>query len=55
MMDELIERIIERLDPDELIDHLGLTTEDLTARLYEDILEMKDKFYFLIEDYDNED
>lgn len=55
-MDDLIERIIEQLDPDEFIDYLGLGIEDLTARLHEDILEYKHRFYFLLgEDDDEED
>ena len=43
----LIELINERVDPDELIDILGLTTEDLTALIPDVILTMSDRFDFL--------
>lgn len=51
----LIELINERVDPDELIDILGLTTEDLTATLYDVILTMSDKFDYLVEEEDADD
>ena len=54
-MDRLIELIIERVDPDELIDVLGLSTEDLTLQLYDVILSSQDKFYYLIEAGDEDD
>ena len=55
-MDRMIELINERVDPDELIDLLGLSTEELTNLLYDVILVSQDKFYFLQEedDTDNE-
>jgi len=43
----LIELINEQLDPDELIDILGLTTEDLTEIMADVILTMSHKFDFL--------
>ena len=46
----LIELINERVDPDELIDVLGLSTEDLTVLLYDVILTMSDRFDYLTED-----
>lgn len=53
-MDRMIELINERVDPDELIDLLGLSTEELTNLLYDVILLSQDKFYFL-EDKEIED
>lgn len=46
----LIELINERVDPDELIDILGLSTEDLTHILYDVILTMSDRFDYLLEE-----
>lgn len=51
----LIELINERVDPDELIDILGLTTEDLTSTLYDVILTMSDRFDYLVEEEDADD
>jgi hypothetical protein len=44
---ELIELINERLDPEEVVDALGLTTEELTILLWETIYENKDRFAYL--------
>ena len=49
-IDDLTERIVNTLDPDQLIDILGLTTEELCAILRYEIDENKDKFYFLTEE-----
>lgn len=53
-MEKLIELIHERVDPDELIDILGLTTEDLTNLLYDVILASRQKFYYLIDEEEDE-
>jgi len=42
-LDELLELIKERIDPDELIDILGLTTEELVQELFEKIADNRDK------------
>ncbi len=39
-----IKDILERVEPDELIDILGLTTEDLCDILHEQIMDNLDKF-----------
>lgn len=39
------------MDPDELVDVLGLTTTDLVAILYEHILERRERFEEFL-DYD---
>ena len=51
---EFLELIKKRLDPDELVDILGISTERLTDLLEDDILLLKDRFYFLLEDEDDE-
>ena len=51
---EFLELIKKRLDPDELVDILGISTERLTDLLEDDILLLKDRFYFLLEDEDIE-
>ena len=51
---EFLELIKKRLDPDELVDILGISTERLTDLLVDDILLLKDRFYFLLEDEDIE-
>lgn len=53
-VDKLVELINERVDPDELIDILGLSTEDLTNLLYDVILVSQHKFYYLEEDDNDE-
>ena len=49
-MSDLIENIREKCDPDELIEVLGLDTEELVYILYEYIREQKDKFDYLEDD-----
>jgi len=51
-LDELLALIRERLDPDELIDVLGLTTDELVQELFEKIADNRDKLidYLEIED-----
>ena len=49
MSETLLELIREKCDPDELIDILGLTTEELVDRLYDDIIENKEAFEYLEE------
>lgn len=49
-MSDLIENIREKCDPDELIEVLGLDTEELVDILYEYIREQKDKFDYLEDD-----
>ena len=44
---ELIELINERLDPEEVVDALGLTTEELTILLWEEIYRNKERFMYL--------
>lgn len=50
-MDELKKKIGERVDPDELIEILDLSTEELLYYLSDCIEECRDKFHFLDEDY----
>jgi hypothetical protein len=50
MMEKLIDKINERMNPEEVVDALGLSTEELTNLLYDVILGAQDKFYFLEED-----
>lgn len=56
---ELRDLIVEQVDPDELIDVLGLTTEDLVDALWEYITENRDRFAYLYMDdercYDGSD
>lgn len=51
-LDELLAIIKERIDPDELIDILGLTTDDLVQELFEKIADNRDKIieYLELED-----
>lgn len=49
-IDDLTERIVNTLDPDQLVDILGLTTEELCDILWYEIDANKDKFYFLTEE-----
>ncbi len=51
-MDGLKERIINRLDPEELIDILGLSTEELVDILEAHINNSASTFDFLEEGYD---
>ncbi len=46
---ELQELIISNLNPEELVDILGLTTQDLCYELDDRITECKDKFEYLRE------
>ena len=48
--EKLLENIREKVDPDELIDVLGLDIDDLVDRLYDDIMEQEDKFEYLEEE-----
>lgn len=52
LVEELKERIIETYDPDQLVDILGLTTEQLVDLLEEQIIEQGLKFSDL---YDQEE
>ena len=51
-IDELLNIIMERVDPDELIDLLGITTDDLCQALFEEIADNRDK---ILEHLDLED
>ena len=53
-MNKIMEHIIERVDPDELIDVLGLSTEELTTLLYDVILASQDKFNYLLGEEDED-
>lgn len=44
---ELEDLIIDQLDPDELIEILGLTTEDLVVLLKDEIDAKRDRFFYL--------
>ena len=44
---DLYEAIKERLNPEELIDILGLDIETLVDKLYDEIAEKEDQFEFL--------
>jgi hypothetical protein len=44
---ELKELIKERLNPEELVDTLGLTTEELVEELWNTIYEQRDRFAYL--------
>ena len=47
---ELTKKINDKIDPEELIDILGLSIEDLTVQLEEIIIENKHKFRDLEDD-----
>jgi len=49
-MEELKERIINRLNPEELVDILGLSTEELVDILESEISNSSSAFEFLMEE-----
>ena len=49
-MKELMECILFRLDPDELLDRLDLTTQDLVERFHDKIEERRHRFQDFEED-----
>lgn len=48
----IFDRIVEQLDPDELVDILGLDTEELVLILRDIILTQLPKFDYLEDDID---
>jgi len=53
-IDELLAIIKERIDPDELIDLLGVTTEELVQDLFERIADNREKIIEYLELTDDE-
>lgn len=53
--EQLRQEIIERLEPEDLIDLLGLNIEELTELLSLEILSNEEKFYFLDREEEEED
>jgi hypothetical protein len=49
MIEPLLHNIVEKVDPDELVEVLGLTIQDLVDILSSEILENKERFDYLDE------
>ena len=52
---DLREMLVERLNPEEVVDALGLTTEELVELLWETIHENRTRFAYLYSDAEDED
>lgn len=52
---ELVQIIIDRMDPDELVDLLGLGIEELAWRLSDDIEGNRDRFRDIVEGFEEEE
>ena len=52
-LEELKEIISERIDPDELVELLEIHTEELLEYFEDKLIEKRNKFKFIEEDYDN--
>ena len=51
-LEQIKARIADRLDPDEIVDRLGLTSSELVEILEDHIADNKSVFYDMLEDED---
>ena len=51
---QTLEMIAERLDPDEIVDRIGITSARLVVLLEDEILEKLHEFYDVLEGDDDE-